>query len=145
MRTYEALYIVRPDLSDDEIQTVAKRVESLVTDNGGSIVRSEIWGKRKLAYEVKHFTEGAYVLLRFEANPEFVAKLEEFFRVSEDVIRDLVVLFDEQTLKLEAEQMRRKEADIRSSRDKSDDDEDSPRPARSRARASDDDEEEEEE
>jgi small subunit ribosomal protein S6 len=62
LRTYEALYIIRPDRPDDEVQTVAKQVESLVTNNGGAIVRSEIWGKRRLAYEVNHFTEGSYVL-----------------------------------------------------------------------------------
>jgi small subunit ribosomal protein S6 len=113
VRTYEALYIVKPDLGDDEIQTIAKETETLVTDNGGVIVRSEIWGKRKLAYKVKHCTEGVYILLRFEAEPSFVARLENYFRLSEAVIRDLVVHFDEKTLRLEAEQQRRVEAEIR--------------------------------
>ena len=95
LRTYEALYIVKPDKNDDEIQTIAKDVESLVTTNGGTIVGSEIWGKRKLAYEVKKQTEGVYVLLRFESPPDFVTRLENHFRLSDDVIRDLVVDFEQ--------------------------------------------------
>jgi len=114
LRTYEALYIVRPDLKDDEIQTVADEVIKMVTDNGGAIVRSEIWGKRKLAYEVKHFNEGVYVLLRFESEPTFPKQLESYFRLSEAVIRYLVTYFDEHTLKLEEEQQQKKEAEIRS-------------------------------
>jgi small subunit ribosomal protein S6 len=138
VRTYEALFIVRPDLGDEEIQAVADKYQAMVTDQGGVIVRSEIWGKRKLAYEVKHFTEGVYVLLRFEAESDFVAKLEGQFRLSEQVIRFLVTYFDENTLKLEAEQQIRKQAELqasaesesgrgrprRGSRDDDDDDED---------------------
>jgi small subunit ribosomal protein S6 len=115
VRTYEALYIVRPDIEDDEVQTVAKRVEELVTNHGGSIVRSEIWGKRKLAYPVKKFIEGNYVLLRFEADGGFIAELEESFRLNENVIRDLVVYFDDKMLALEAEQARRKQAEVQAS------------------------------
>ncbi|HOZ45915.1 MAG TPA: 30S ribosomal protein S6 [Candidatus Hydrogenedentes bacterium] len=113
MRTYEALYIVRPDIEDGEIQTVAKGVETLITTNGGAIVRSEIWGKRRLAYEVKKYTEGCYILVRFTAEPSFVSRLEYHFRLSEAVIRHLITYFDEKTLKLEAEQMRRREEEMR--------------------------------
>ena len=129
LRTYEALYIVRPDLKDDEIQTVATEVESLIANNGGTIVRSENWGKRKMAYEVKKFTEGVYVLLRFQATAAFVARLSNHFRLSENIIRDLIVYFDEKTLRLEEEQKQRTEADLRASsarsdRDRDDDDDD---------------------
>ena len=113
MRTYEALYIVKSDVGDDEIQTMAKEVESLVTDNGGAIVRSEIWGKRKLAYKVKHCSEGCYVLLRFTAEPPFIRRLEHYFRLSESVIRTLIVYFDDKTLRLEEEQRLRNEAEAR--------------------------------
>ena len=115
MRTYEALYIVRPDIEDDDIQTIANEVETLVSDNGGTIVRSEIWGKRRLAYEVKKFNEGSYVLLRFTSEPDFLARLEGYFRLAEPVIRFLVVHFDKQMLRLEAEQLKRKEEEIKAS------------------------------
>jgi len=113
LRTYEALYIVRPDVRDDDVQTIAKEVETLLTENGGAIVRSEIWGKRKLAYEVQKCSEGYYILLRFEASPSFVARLENHFRLTDAIIRYLVVHFDERMLRLEASQKKRREAEIR--------------------------------
>lgn len=149
MRTYEALYIVQPDLADEEIQTVTDQTEKLVTDNGGVIVRSEAWGKRRLAYEVKHYNEGYYVLLRFQSKPEFIKDLERYFRLSDHIIRDLVVYFDENTLKLEAEQLRRKEEEIQAGAERrgrgrdDDDDDDDDRPRRRRGRDRDDDEDDE--
>ncbi|MEA3365363.1 MAG: 30S ribosomal protein S6 [Candidatus Hydrogenedentes bacterium] len=148
MRTYEALYIVHPEVKDDEIQTIANNVEKLVTDNGGAIVRSEIQGKRKLAYEVKGCTEGCYVLLRFQAEPEFIQRLENHFRLAEGIIRSLVVHFDEHTLRLEAEQERRKQAEVQTTHAaRSSDDEDDARSSRKRrsSRYSDEDDEDDEE
>ena len=127
LRTYEALYIIDPRVEEDVVQTVAKDIEQLVLDAGGAIVRSEIWGKRRLAYEVKKHMEGYYVFLRYEAPPEFNARIETFFRLSEHIIRHLVTLFDEQTLRLEAEQIRRRQEDIARGADRErerDDDED---------------------
>jgi small subunit ribosomal protein S6 len=149
LRTYEALYIVRPDVRDDDVQTIAKEVEALVTDNGGAIVRSEIWGKRKLAYEVQRFSEGYYILLRFEASPSFVARLENHFRLTDSIIRYLTVHFDEKMLRLEASQKKRREAEIRAgslaTAPTDDDDEGSPRerPRRGSRRFADNDDEEE--
>jgi small subunit ribosomal protein S6 len=145
VRTYEALYIVHPEVKDDEIQTIAKNVETLVTDNGGAIVRSEIQGKRKLAYEVKRCTEGCYVLLRFQAEPPFITKLETYFRLTEAIIRSLVVYFDEHTLRLEAEQEKRRQLELqagaaaRSLDDEEDDDDDRGRRRRSSRYRDDDD------
>jgi small subunit ribosomal protein S6 len=127
LRTYEALYIISTSIEDDGIQTIVNDVESLVTKQGGTIVRSENWGRRKMAYEVKKQSEGNYVLLRFQASPEFVARLESYFKLSEAIIRYIVVHFDEHTLQLEAEQQRRREEEIRASavgRRRGDDDDD---------------------
>ena len=132
MRTYEALYIVQPDATEDDIQAITKEVEDLITTDGGVIVRSEVWGKRRLAYPVNKFTEGVYVLLRFEADAAFIVKLERYYQLSEVIIRDLVVHFDEQTLRLEAEQQRRTEAlaeALTDSRTHSDSDDSDRRPA----------------
>ena len=137
MRTYEALFIVQPNATDDEVQTIAKGVETLITEDGGAIVRSEIWGKRRLAFEVKGHSEGNYVLIRFESDPGFNLKLEGYFRLSETIIRSLVVLFDEKTLRLEAEQERRTAAALAAQSNSSDDDDDDRprRPARAEAEA----------
>ncbi len=112
MRTYEALYILRPELAEDAAQTAAQGVEKLITDEGGAIVRSEIWGKRRLAFEVKGCTEGVYVLKRFDAESEVVDALGRHFRLSEDVIRYLVILLDDKTKRLEEEQQRRTQAQL---------------------------------
>ena len=113
MRTYEALYIVKPDMKDDEIQTIAKDVETLVTSNGGAVVRSETWGKRKMAYEVDRYTEGVYVLLRFQSPATFAGKLANHFRLTESIIRDIIVHFTDQDLRLEEDQKQRTEAELR--------------------------------
>lgn len=140
MRTYEALYIVQPNATDDEVQTIDAGVQRLITENGGSVVRSEIWGKRRLAYEVKRFQEGIYILVRFQCAPDAINKLKQYFKLTDDIIRELVVHFDEQTLKLEAEQTRRNEAlaaaraAAESRGDSSSDDDEDERPAR-RSRA----------
>jgi small subunit ribosomal protein S6 len=142
LRTYEALYIINPTLEDDAIQTIVNEVEALVTNQGGAIVRSEIWGRRKLAYTVKKFTDGCYVLLRFTANPEFVQKLETYYKLNESFLRYLIVHFDEHTLKLEAEQQRRNLEEMRNAanRNRDDDDEDDdPVPSGRRQRDDDDD------
>ena len=135
MRTYEALFIVKPDQSDDEVQTIAKEVENLVTEAGGAIVRSEIWGKRRLAYEVSGSNEGIYVLLRFDSEPTFIDKLESFFRLSEVIVKHMVKYFDTKTLRLEAEQAKRTEEQLAARAAgpgrRDDDDDDPPMPRRS--------------
>ena len=66
LRDYEVLYIVRADLEDDKVQDIVKRVNTLIERSGGSVERTNVWGKRKLAYEVKHQKEGSYVLQDFQ-------------------------------------------------------------------------------
>jgi small subunit ribosomal protein S6 len=134
MRTYEALFIVQPNAGEDEVQTMVQGVETLIANEGGTVVRSEIWGKRRLAYEVSGFSEGVYILIRFESSAEFPNKLESSFKLNEDVIRYIIVHFDEKTLRLEAEQQKRTEAQL-AARSGSDDDDDDRRPRRSRERS----------
>lgn len=134
MRTYEALYIVQPELDEEANQTVVDGVAKLITDEGGTIVRSEIWGKRRLAYVIKDHHEGVYVLVRFEAEPAFLKKFEAQFKLNEQIFRHLVTHFDIKTLRLEEEQVKRTAALLESRtgadgrrRDHGDDDDDVPR------------------
>ena len=91
MRDYEILYIVRPDLEDDKVQDVVKRVNSLISRSGGSSEQTSLWGKRKLAYEVKHQKEGSYVLQDFQFDPSRVPELEAALKITEEVLRHLIV------------------------------------------------------
>jgi len=91
LRDYEILYIVRADLDDDKVQDIIKRVNTLIERAGGSLERTNVWGKRKLAYEVKHQKEGSYVLQDFQFEPSRVPELEAALKITEEVLRHLIV------------------------------------------------------
>jgi small subunit ribosomal protein S6 len=91
LRDYEILYIVRADLDDDKVQDVVKRVNTLIERSGGTAEQTSLWGKRKLAYEVKHQKEGSYVLQDFKIGPDRVPELEAALKITEEVLRHLIV------------------------------------------------------
>ena len=91
MRDYEILYIVRPDLDENEVGEAAKKVENLIESVGGSVQRTNIWGKRRLAYEVAHLREGHYVLTDFQIEAARVPEMEATLRISDQVFRHLIV------------------------------------------------------
>ena len=91
MREYEVLFIVRADLDDDKVQDAVKRVNTLIERSGGTVERTNLWGKRKLAYEVKHQKEGSYVLQDFQLDPDRVPELEAGLKITEEVLRHLIV------------------------------------------------------
>ncbi len=91
MREYEVLYIVRADFDDDKVQDAVKRVNTLIARSGGTADRTNLWGKRKLAYEVKHQKEGSYVLQDFQLDPNRVPELEAGLKITEQVLRHLIV------------------------------------------------------
>jgi small subunit ribosomal protein S6 len=91
LREYEVLYIVRADLEDEKVQDAVKRVNTLIERSGGMIERTNLWGKRKLAYDVKHQKEGSYVLQDFQLDPDRVPELESGLKITEEVLRHLIV------------------------------------------------------
>ena len=91
MRDYEILYIVRPDLDEDQVNQAVERVNALIANVGGAAARTDVWGKRRLAYEVDHLREGYYVLTDFQIEPERVPELESTLRISDTVFRHLIV------------------------------------------------------
>jgi small subunit ribosomal protein S6 len=91
LRDYEVLYIVRADLEDDKVQDIVKRVNTLIEKAGGSLERTNVWGKRKLAYEVKHQKEGSYILQDFQIGQERIPELEAQLKITEEVLRHLIV------------------------------------------------------
>jgi small subunit ribosomal protein S6 len=99
-RLYEVMYIVRPDAADEEIDKLIAGFETTVTNGGGVIKSSEKWGRRKLAYTVRKFNDGFYILLTVEANGAVVAELERRLRVTEQVIKFITVRMDEEEKRL---------------------------------------------
>jgi small subunit ribosomal protein S6 len=100
-RYYEVMFIVRPDIADDELDKLIAGLEQTVTSGGGTVRSSEKMGRRKLAYLVRKFSEGIYVLLTIDADGPLVAELERRMRVTEPVIKFLTVRMDEEDKRIE--------------------------------------------
>ena len=99
-RTYEVMYIVRPDLAEEETERVISTVESGATAAGLTVKNVERMGKRRLAYKVRKFQDGLYVLLTIEGAGGAVAELERRLRVAEPVIKYITVRVDEEQKRL---------------------------------------------
>jgi small subunit ribosomal protein S6 len=90
-RDYEILYIVRPELDDQQVQEAVGSVNRLIENVGGTVVKTDVWGRRKLAYEVRHLREGHYVLTDFKAEPQAIPEMEATLKISDTVFRHLIV------------------------------------------------------
>jgi small subunit ribosomal protein S6 len=95
-RTYEVMFIVRPDILDEDLDKLIAGLEANITAGGGSIKTLEKLGRRKLAYTVKKFNDGNYVLLTILADGSLVGEIERRLRVSEPVIKFISVRMDEE-------------------------------------------------
>jgi len=90
MNQYEVLYVITPELDDEANQTVMDKFADIITANGGEIEKTDVWGKRRLAYPIDYKTEGFYVLVSFNANPELPRELERNMRNDERLMRYMV-------------------------------------------------------
>ena len=100
-RTYELMFIVRPDMPEEEQDKLISTLESAVTSSGGAMKKVERMGKRRLAYTVRRFYEGVYILLTVEGSGGLVHELERRLRVTEQVIKFLTVRVDEEQKRLD--------------------------------------------
>ena len=91
MKAYELLFFVDPTITDEARAGVMKRIEVALTENGGQVDNVDNWGKRKLAYEIDHLTEGDYTLINFHADPSQIAELDRVLRISDAVKRHMIV------------------------------------------------------
>lgn len=87
MRKYETIYILQPDLSEDEIKVVADKVQDVIATYKGAFQRLEDWGIRKLAYPISKCARGRYLYLRYDGGRELIAELERRLRLDEKVLR----------------------------------------------------------
>jgi small subunit ribosomal protein S6 len=87
MRQYELIIIVQPDLDEETTQGVIDRVNAIITDGGGEVLKTDIWGSRQLAYEIQNFRDGYYVYMEVEFAPEFGSELKQTLRYIEPIIR----------------------------------------------------------
>ena len=91
MKAYELLFFVAPTISDETRLAVMKRIETTIADGKGTVDNVDVWGKRKLAYEINGLTDGDYTLIDFHANPENVAELDRVLRITDAVVRHMIV------------------------------------------------------
>jgi small subunit ribosomal protein S6 len=93
VREYEALYIINPTLEDEEIKNVVEKFKNVV-ETQAQLKNVDEWGKRKLAYPVNKLNEGYYVFMEFGAEPDFPQELERIFKITDSVMKYLIVRKD---------------------------------------------------
>lgn len=94
MRKYETIFILRPAMEEEARKEAINKFTSIISADG-SVEKVEEWGNRKLAYEINKIKEGYYVYVTFQANPSLPMELERNYKISDDVIRYIVINKDE--------------------------------------------------
>lgn len=95
MREYEFTFIVRPDVEEPDLRALVDRVKDLVTNQGGEVVKVDMWGTRRLAYPIQDMREGQYVFMILKLSPQAVTQLDRGIKLIEEILRHLVVRVDE--------------------------------------------------
>jgi len=106
-RTYEVIFIVDPAAGDEDVMRLSEGVQKIITGQGGSIVKTEMMGKRQLAYEINHKKDGTYVLLEVEGSGGEIAEVERRMRVNDQILRYMTVRVDEARRRAEKLKARR--------------------------------------
>jgi small subunit ribosomal protein S6 len=94
-RSYEVVFIIDPDAGDDEVMRLSEAFQKIITGQGGSVAKTEVMGRRKLAYEINHKNEGTYVLLEVEGSGSEIAELERRMRVNDRILRYMTIRVDD--------------------------------------------------
>ena len=102
MKPYELLLIITPDHDEDQAEALTNQIKGII-ENGGTLVKLDPWGKKRLAYPIQKRSEGHYVLYIFESAPSFVAELNQALHVIEAILRYMIVQYEDDIDKLKAE------------------------------------------
>jgi small subunit ribosomal protein S6 len=112
-RKYELVYVVSPDASDDQVSDLHNQVDAIVQRMGGQLEKSENWGRRRLAYEIGRHKEGTYVLETINGSGELMKEIDRRLKVTDLIIRHLVVRVDEDQAVIERQRTARTETSRR--------------------------------
>jgi small subunit ribosomal protein S6 len=107
-RTYELIFIVDPAAGDEDVMRLSEGVQKIITGQGGNIVKTEMMGKRQMAYEINHKRDGIYVLLEVEGSGSEIAEVERRMRVNDQILRYMTIRVDE--MRRRAEKLKAKRA-----------------------------------
>ena len=102
LNPYELLLIITPDHDENEAEALTNQVKSII-EGGGTLLKVDPWGKKRLAYPIRKRSEGYYVLYIFECAPSFVAELNQSLHVIESILRYMIVQYEDDIDKLKAE------------------------------------------
>ncbi|MEW6002390.1 MAG: 30S ribosomal protein S6 [Nitrospirota bacterium] len=91
MNVYENIVILNAVLNDEEIEATITKIKDLIASQGGEILKVNVWGKKKLAYEIKKHKKGFYVLFLYKAIPSTIKKLEDFYKVFDAIIKYMII------------------------------------------------------
>lgn len=91
MRSYETVFILRPELEEEKANEVVEKIKSLIENHGGQLTKVEKWGKRRLAYEIDHTCEGVYMIFQFDATSEVAQELDRVLRITDGILRHIIV------------------------------------------------------
>ena len=91
LNKYESFYIVNPNVEADWIKSLVEKFNALIEAEGGKVLETNEWGMKKLAYPIKKFTQGYYVLVNFEAKAEFIDELERVYKITDGVIKFITI------------------------------------------------------
>lgn len=96
MQIYESIFIINPNISDDETAAVIKKMQDVVAKQNGEMLKFEDWGKKKLAYEIKKQKRGHYAFFQFKAAPGAVSELERTYKMTDSVIKFITVKLEKE-------------------------------------------------
>lgn len=96
MRTYEMLFLLKPDLADEAVAESKERLQTIIAEFGGEFVNeAEGWGRKRLAYTIEDYHEGIYSLWYFKGQPETVLELDRVIKISDNFLRHIIIRQDE--------------------------------------------------
>src|SRR5579884_2536754 len=102
-RDYELGFILNPEVNEEQTRSILERIEQIVTNHGGQVMRVNQWGRRRLAYPIQHNRDGFYVFIDMILTPETVNELDRTLKVSEEVLRHLIKKRDPRVVQQERE------------------------------------------
>jgi small subunit ribosomal protein S6 len=95
LREYELMFVLTPDLQEDGVTAATERVSAMITSRGGEITKVEPWGRRRLAYPIRRHLDGYYTVMRFRLDASHTDELDRNLRLTEQVLRHLIVRAEE--------------------------------------------------
>ncbi len=90
MRSYEMLFITKPDYDEEKVASVVSRYTDLITNANGTVKSAEKWGKRRLAYEINDLREGLYILVNFQAESQAASEMDRLMKIDQDIVRHMI-------------------------------------------------------